>query len=976
MKSNVRLRNNVQKFPKKVQIDDEKCNENYNNNYNNEKTEKKLKFSVINYLRQELMFILDPLQTHLINKIPYLSNKINLTRKLNKKQSPFLQWFCQTIFFSGYLSFFWLLGNYNFSIIWVFLIVTGSAYCESRFIARKKAIEEYQKKHRQMELETTKYERHLAKKEKFRKETQSIVTEIKKTGSFGLANSMDLQDEEKLFRHAPDATSDNTLTSCSEIDLDKTINDFAADAISLSSAKRQISQNTATSSRTNSIDIKHKTQLSTSKRPNKEQSSLVNLLDNKIEQTITKMTKKIEKYRYEEPSTFFEDTLFGMKAESCEWLNSIMSDFWPYITVFVKQILHDQVEPMITAMEPQNILKNFSFKEIHLGNLAPRIVAVNSYRPKAGCTMREMNESFENGNMARSIILNLDLDFCGETDIQVNCMMMSFGLQDMIFKGKVRIELGPLFTDPPFFASIAISFVDVPDIDFCLTGIGHICELPLLNNVLHDTIDQIISSICVLPNKIIVPLVNLDSMQKFRSEDLWKLSQMDLMHPFARGMLFIHLKRANNLVAKDHKKIMGKMIIEGKSDPFVIFRLGANKEYKSKIIYKNLDPVWDEKTCMLVTNPSLQKLKIEVWDDDTITDVPIVNKLYTVKMAEKLSLINQPDELGRLTLQVRDLCPQRINVTDSLNDIEHGELEVDYYYLPLLESYEEPEESSNSNLPNLYQKTVVNIVIETVTNIPKLVANKNPLCYMTIHSPSNVEEFEMTPILPVNSNTIENNKSIGLSEISKSNIAANKSSINFSHEFYYILPNKEKNLGHKNLTLLSSTKDKIATQTLTFDTSDTSQVYSEYENLELRYVDKRYNHLNKRGQKCVCKVGIRVRRAVGALNYQIVPEPSGSTSGQNTPVNTKTRRESENSYSVVTEKTASETTVTSNENTKINSIRESLNEKKSKFTNKLNQGSKLIKGQLKEMNPLNKFGSNASSTSLAAKDVLSKDQND
>ena len=967
MKSSVRLRSNIQKLPKKVQIDDEKRNENYNSN--NEKPEKKLKFSVINYLRQELMFILDPLQTHLINKIPFLSNKINLTRKLNKKQSPFLQWFCQTIFFSGYLSFFWLLGNYNFSIIWVFLIVTGSAYCESRFIARKMAIEEYQKKHRQMELETTKYERHLAKKEKFRKETCSIVTEIKKTGSFGLANSLDLQDEEKQFRHAPDATSDNTLTSCSEIDLDKTINDFAADAISLSSAKRQISQNTATSSRTNSID--HKIQLSTSKRP--EPSSLENLLKNKINQTMTKMTEKIQKYRYEEPSTFFEDTLFGMKAESCEWLNSVMSDFWPYITVFVKQILHDQVEPMITAMEPQNILKNFSFKEIHLGNLAPRIVAVNAYRPKAGCTMREMNESFENGNMARSIILNLDLDFCGETDIQVNCMMMSFGLQDMIFKGKVRIELGPLFTEPPFFASIAISFVDVPDIDFCLTGIGHICELPLLNNVLHDTIDQIISSICVLPNKIIVPLIDLDSMQKNRSEDLWKLSQMDLMHPFARGMLFIHLKKGNDLVAKDHKKVMGKVLIEGKSDPFVIFRLGANKEYKSKIVYKNLDPVWDEKTCMLVTNPSLQKLKIEVWDDDTITDVPIVNKLYTVKMAEKLSLINQPDELGRLTLQVRDLCPQRINVTDRLNDIEHGELEIDYYYLPLLESYEEPEK--DSDLPNLYQKTVVNIVIETVTNIPKLVANKNPLCYMTIHSPSNVEEFEMTPILPVNSNSIENNnKSFNQSDISKPNIAANKSSINFSHEFYYILPDKEKNLGHKNLTLLSSTKDKIATQTLTFDTSDTSQIYSEYENLELRYVDKRYNHLNKRGQKCVCKVGIRVKRAVGSLNYQAIPEPS--VSSQNTPVKPhRERLSSENSIITCTEK-ASEITVTSNENTKINSIRESLNEKKSKFTNKLNQGSKLIKGQLKEMNPLNKFGSNASNSSLAAKDVLSKDQND
>lgn len=41
----------------------------------------------------------------------------------------------------------------------------------------------------------------------------------------------------------------------------------------------------------------------------------------------------------------------------------------------------------------------------------------------------------------------------------------------------------------------------------------------------------------------------------------------------------------------------------GTSDPYVKFKLGGKEVFRSKTIHKNLNPVWEEKTCILIENP-------------------------------------------------------------------------------------------------------------------------------------------------------------------------------------------------------------------------------------------------------------------------------------------------------------------------------------------------------------------------------------
>nr|XP_025950793.1 multiple C2 and transmembrane domain-containing protein 1 isoform X2 [Dromaius novaehollandiae] len=70
--------------------------------------------------------------------------------------------------------------------------------------------------------------------------------------------------------------------------------------------------------------------------------------------------------------------------------------------------------------------------------------------------------------------------------------------------------------------------------------------------------------------------------------------------------LDITLRRGQNLAARDRG---------GTSDPYVKFKIGGKEVFRSKTIHKNLNPVWEEKACILIDHPR-EPLYIKVFDYD------------------------------------------------------------------------------------------------------------------------------------------------------------------------------------------------------------------------------------------------------------------------------------------------------------------------------------------------------------------------
>uniref|UniRef100_A0A673MG98 Multiple C2 and transmembrane domain-containing protein 1-like n=1 Tax=Sinocyclocheilus rhinocerous TaxID=307959 RepID=A0A673MG98_9TELE len=103
----------------------------------------------------------------------------------------------------------------------------------------------------------------------------------------------------------------------------------------------------------------------------------------------------------------------------------------------------------------------------------------------------------------------------------------------------------------------------------------------------------------------------------------------------AMYQLDIVLKKGNNLAIRDRG---------GTSDPYVKFKIASKEVFRSKIIHKNLNPVWDERVCLIVDNlqePLYIKVKLPL--------------LFAVPLDVRLDLQDPhcPDQdLGSLELAV------------------------------------------------------------------------------------------------------------------------------------------------------------------------------------------------------------------------------------------------------------------------------------------------------------------------------------
>ncbi|XP_007463597.1 PREDICTED: multiple C2 and transmembrane domain-containing protein 2-like [Lipotes vexillifer] len=152
------------------------------------------------------------------------------------------------------------------------------------------------------------------------------------------------------------------------------------------------------------------------------------------------------------------------------------------------------------------------------------------------------------------------------------------------------------------------------------------------------------------------------SLTSQRFEELSTLGEAgdglsNLPSPFAY-LLTIHLKEGRNLVVRDRC---------GTSDPYVKFKLNGKTLYKSKVIYKNLNPVWDE--IVLLPIQSLdQKLRVKVYDRDLTTSdfmgsaFVVLSDLELNRTTEHILKLEDPnsleDDMGVIVLNLNLVVKQ------------------------------------------------------------------------------------------------------------------------------------------------------------------------------------------------------------------------------------------------------------------------------------------------------------------------------
>ncbi|XP_063847076.1 extended synaptotagmin-2-like isoform X2 [Scylla paramamosain] len=318
--------------------------------------------------------------------------------------------------------------------------------------------------------------------------------------------------------------------------------------------------------------------------------------------------------------------------ERVEWLNKIVRQLWPYAGHYVHDLCKFSIEPSIRTALEEYKLNGFKFEKIILGDTPFRLSGVKVY----------------DDTSRHEIIMDMDFAYAGDCKFEVSVSKFKMGIKDLQISGRMRVVMKPLVRQIPLVGGLQVFFLNNPDVDFNLIGLADVFDMPGLSDILRSIVTEQIAHMMVLPNRYPIQLV----------EDI---NIAELKCPAPAGVLRIQVIEAKNLMKKD-VGLMGM----GKSDPYCILRLGAQK-FQTKTINNTINPKWDYACEAVCDELHRQTFNIECWDWDA-----------------NLPGARTDDFLGRANLDVHDIWQSgEVDMWVPLSDAKSGRIHVRASWLEL-----------------------------------------------------------------------------------------------------------------------------------------------------------------------------------------------------------------------------------------------------------------------------------------------------
>ncbi|XP_033506105.2 extended synaptotagmin-2-A isoform X3 [Epinephelus lanceolatus] len=318
-------------------------------------------------------------------------------------------------------------------------------------------------------------------------------------------------------------------------------------------------------------------------------------------------------------------------VERVEWLNKTVKQMWPFICQFVDKLFRETIEPAVKSANPH--LSTFCFTKIDMGDKPLRVNGVKVYTENVD---------------KRQVIMDLQVSFVGNTaiDVDIKKYYCRAGIKSIQLHGMMRVVMEPLLGDMPLIGALSVFFLKKPLLDINWTGLTNMLDIPGLNGLCDNIIQDIIYNFVVLPNRITIPLVGEAQLAQLR-------------FPIPKGVLRIHFIEAQDLLGKD--KFLGGLI-KGKSDPYGVIHVGTQL-FQSKVIHETVHPKWNEVYEALIYENTAQNVEIELFDEDTDKD----------------------DYLGSLLIDVAELQKeQKVDEWFVMEDVATGKLHLKLEWLSLL----------------------------------------------------------------------------------------------------------------------------------------------------------------------------------------------------------------------------------------------------------------------------------------------------
>lgn len=365
--------------------------------------------------------------------------------------------------------------------------------------------------------------------------------------------------------------------------------------------------------------------------------------------------------------------------ESVEWLNAAVATIWKQLNPEMFTAALDQVEDIMQSSLP-GVVSSVKISDFGMGSNPLRFIAMRALAdlmtdkeyPRdmwiernedkgeaAGPSVDQVEEKLDDdmGADARRAeaedlagdFLNMEVSFCysalpgqsgKDRSKNVHLLIEFFiGAFDWLeiplpvwvqverVVGTVRLR-AQIMSEPPFLRNLTFSLMGVPSVSISaipMTRIlPNVLDLPLISNFVQ-------SSIAAAANMYVAPKSMTMNMRQMLSGDGIKKDTDAL------GVLVVNIHHGEGLSSQD---------LNGKSDPYCVlsFAKFGRPMYSTRIIFEDLNPVWEETAFLLVSREDVrsdESLSVQLWDSDKRSADDIVGRV-NVTLRE---LVRNPNKI-------------------------------------------------------------------------------------------------------------------------------------------------------------------------------------------------------------------------------------------------------------------------------------------------------------------------------------------
>jgi len=156
-----------------------------------------------------------------------------------------------------------------------------------------------------------------------------------------------------------------------------------------------------------------------------------------------------------------------LSGADAQWAGDVLQQLSPRVSEMCTRVLNSRVEPIAQgALAALNLgAKAFKFTRINMGQVKPKITNIRTHGAIS--------------DMQR-IVLDFDLVYDGNADIQVSILGTASGLRNVKISGRARMVLAPTMNQLPLVGGIQMFFLTKPEIDFDFDGLAKLADLPVI----------------------------------------------------------------------------------------------------------------------------------------------------------------------------------------------------------------------------------------------------------------------------------------------------------------------------------------------------------------------------------------------------------------------------------------------------------------------------------------------------------------